>query len=258
MFTSFELRLIFLCLSNRSMKVNYQISCRCSFVRKCYEWPWQSEHQENCGNLTYWNYIMPVLAKKLLADLIIIIIIIFIAIVIISSSLLLLLSSSLFLLWVFLILLPTFLSREGGNNWYFYPLKKQFLFSISIHRHSFTWLGHTLRKHKKRLSCMNPIHSLNLSVDIKTSVGSIEVRWDRTISSYPYFSCSIHEANNDIENIFSGFWIDIKNGMYIYFFCFKEKPPTQLCVPVRPQIVILIIITNASSFSVPHIQVVKV
>ena len=125
MFTSFELRLIFLCLSNRSMKVNYQISCRCSFVRKCYEWSWQSEHQENCGNLTYWNYIMPVLAKKLLADLIIIIIIIiFIVIVIISSSLLLLLSSSLFLLWVFLILLPTFLSREGGNNWYFYPLKK--------------------------------------------------------------------------------------------------------------------------------------
>ena len=27
MFTSFELRLIFLCFSNRSMKVNYQISC---------------------------------------------------------------------------------------------------------------------------------------------------------------------------------------------------------------------------------------
>ena len=53
MFTSFELRLMFLCLSNRSMKVNYQISCRCSFVRKCIEWSWQSEHQENCGNLTY-------------------------------------------------------------------------------------------------------------------------------------------------------------------------------------------------------------
>lgn len=52
---------------------------------------------------------------------------------------------------------------------------------------------------------MNPIHSLNLSVDIKTSVGSIEVRWDRTISDYPCFSCSIQEANKDIENIFSGF-----------------------------------------------------